>query len=142
MARKPDECLNELGGRKKLSPSELRFMQYIWDFPEGISSEKIYAHFPQPRGTKSTILGKLTEKGYVTNKQEGLHHIYMFSVTRVEYEKAILHQQVKEVLGGDSFVHLVAAFCGKEKLTKRQEEKIQDILKEIIDDSDDGNTMD
>ena len=40
MARKPDEPLTMLGGRKKLSPMELEFMRYIWEHPDGISSEE------------------------------------------------------------------------------------------------------
>lgn len=142
MARKPDEGLKRLDGRKKLSPNELKLMRYIWEFPDGVSSEKIYAHFTQPRGTISTMLNKLSEKRYVVNHQEGLHHFYRCLVTRVDYENAVLHQQLKEVLGGDSFVHLVAAFCGKEKLTKEQKERAQELLKEIRDDSENGAIMD
>ena len=56
MARKSEELLEMLGGRKKLSPMEMEFMKFIWEHPDGISSEEIYEHFPQARGTKSTVL--------------------------------------------------------------------------------------
>lgn len=53
MARVPGELLESLGGLKKLSKTELEFMKFIWKYPEGITSEAIYDHFPQSRGTKS-----------------------------------------------------------------------------------------
>ena len=51
-------------------------MRFIWKHPEGVSSEAIYEHFPQPRGTKSTVLYNISEKGYVEKVQQGLHHFY------------------------------------------------------------------
>ena len=38
MARKSEELLEMLGGRKKLSPMEMEFMKFIWEHPDGISS--------------------------------------------------------------------------------------------------------
>ena len=38
MGRTPDETLDTLGGRKKLSEAELEYMNVIWEHPEGISS--------------------------------------------------------------------------------------------------------
>ena len=63
MARPAEAPLNYLGGKKKLSATEFEFMKFIWKHPEGVSSEEIYQAFPQARGTKSTILYHLSEKG-------------------------------------------------------------------------------
>lgn len=142
MARTPDERLETLGGKKKLSPRELEFMQFIWDYSTGISSEEIYAHFSQNRSTKSTVLANLSKNGYVQNRQEGLHHIYTPLVERVEYEKALVHQQLKELWGNCSFEKLVAAFCGKENLTEKQCEKIQELLEELENDAEIGEPLD
>ena len=51
-------------------------MRFIWKHPEGVSSEAIYEHFLQPRGTKSTFLYNISEKGYVEKVQQRLHHFY------------------------------------------------------------------
>lgn len=134
MARMPEEPLESLGGRKKLSATELEFMKMIWKHPEGISSEAIYEHFPQARGTKSTILYNISEKGYVENRQQGRHHFYTALVTQVDYEKALIQQQLKQTFGSDSFERLVAAFCGKRNLTEKQIKKVQELLKELEDD--------
>ena len=63
MVRTREEPLEALGGLKKLSKTELQFMEFIWQHPEGVSSQEIYAHFPQARGTKGTILYNISEKG-------------------------------------------------------------------------------
>ena len=70
-------------------------------------------------------------KGYVENRQEGLHHIYTPLVTRLEYEQALICQELEKSFGSGSFEHLVAAFCGKEKLTKKQAERVQELLDAI-----------
>lgn len=127
------EYLEYLGGLKKLSPSEYEFMKLIWERPDGISSEEIYSNpnFQQPQGTKSTILFKIHEKGYVNVVQRGLHHFYSPKFTKREYEQAIIKQKLKKSFGHASFSTLVASFCGKEKLTEEEKEKVNQLLKEI-----------
>lgn len=137
MARGPSEPLDFLGGLKKLSKTELEFMEFIWQHPEGIASEVIYEHFPQSRGTKSTILYNISEKGYVQNVQQGRHHIYTAVVSESEYEQALIHQQLNKYFGESSFERLIAAFCGKKKLTEKQTEKVRDLLKELENDMED-----
>lgn len=131
MARPTEQPLDCLGGRKKLSATELAFMKYIWKHPDGVSSEEIYNHFSQARGTKSTVLYNISEKGYVKNSQCGRHHIYTALITRTEYEQALLHQQIKGVIGTTSFERLVAAFYGKKSLSESQIEKVKNLLKEM-----------
>ena len=131
MARKADKPLEAIGGKKKLSATELKFMELIWKNPEGISSEEIYRQFPQARGTKSTILYNISEKGYITNRQEGLHHIYKPLVTRTEYEQALIMQELEKTFGDSSLEHVIAAFCGKERLTEKQRESVCRLLQEI-----------
>lgn len=131
MARKSEDPLYELKGVKKLSSTELEFMKFIWTHPEGVSSEAIYEHFPQARGTKSTILYNLSRKGYVQNEQKGLHHFYSAKITEAEYMRALLHQQLGKMFGTSSFERLIAAFCGKSHLTEKQIEKARALLEEL-----------
>ena len=131
MARIAEKPLERIGGKKRLSATEMKFMEVIWAHPEGISSEEIYQRFPQARGTKSTILYNISEKGYVENRQEGLHHIYTPLVTRLEYEQALICQELEKSFGSSSFERLVAAFCGKESLTEKQKEKVRELMDEI-----------
>ena len=127
------ECLEFLGGIRKLSPTELEFMKLIWERPEGISSEEIYRNpkMQQPQGTKSTILFKINEKGYVKMVQRGLHHYYSPKFTRKEYEQAIIKQRLKSSFGSDSFLDLVASFCGRKELSQEEADKVTKLLEEI-----------
>ena len=133
MARKPDERLEELGGLQKLTPKELKYMQYIWKHPEGVSSEDIYAQFHGSATSKSNMLAKIANKGYLNKRQEGLHYIYTAIVSRAEYEQTLLCQQLKDLQRERTLSGIVAAFCGKEKLTQEQEEKVQQLLNDLED---------
>lgn len=130
MARKSDQPLKGLG-RKKLTNMELQFMKFIWQNPEGVSSEVIYEHFPQARGTKSTILYHISEKGYVYAVQKGLHHFYQAVVTKEDYEQALLQQEMEQTLGFSSFDSLVAAFCGRKGLTEGEKKRLNELIEEL-----------
>ena len=131
MARQPGELLECLGGKKKMSEAELEFMKYIWSCPDGVSSETIYQHFPQARGTKSTILYNISEKGYVTKVQRGFHHYYTALVSEREYQQALIKQQLKKLFGDSSFESLVAALCGKKSLTEDEAARVRKLFEEI-----------
>ena len=115
---------------------ELQFMRFIWRHPEGISSEEIYEHFPQPRGTKSTVLYNISEKGYVDQSQKGLHHYYRARIREAEYDQAVLLLDLEKNFGDASFERMAAAFCGKEKLDEKQKTRIQSLIEELGDDLD------
>lgn len=139
MKLKNNEPLHYLGGVRKLSPTELGFMELIWEHPEGISSFELYAdpRFKQEQGTKSAILFKINEKGYVKTVQQGRHHIYYPLFSKQDYEQAIMKQKLENSFGNSSFLDLVASFCGKSRLTKQQAERINKLLEDIKNDSGD-----
>lgn len=127
------EALDYLNGMKKLTPLEYEVMKFIWKYPDGIQSKDIYETLPKSRSTISTALYKISEKGYLTNKQVGRHHVYTTLVSELEYERAVLKQQLKKTNGDGSFEQLVAAFFGKDSLTKKQRDKLQHLIKEFED---------
>lgn len=138
MKRRETDKLDYLNGRKKLSATELKFMELIWEHPEGISSEQIYEEkrFHQTKGTKSTILYNISEKGYIRNIQQGRHHIYYANVTKLEYEQALIKQQLKKSFGNSSFLSLIASFCGKNQLSEKQIQRVEQLLEDIKNDID------
>lgn len=137
MRLKNNEELKYLNGVRKLSSTERTFMELIWEHPEGISSEEIYRdeRFQQSQGTKSTILFKINEKGYVRSIQQGRHHIYYPLFTRQEYEQAVTKQQLEKSFGSPSFSSLVASFCGKSSLSEKQIERVNQLLEDIKNES-------
>ena len=136
MARPTEAPLEYLGGKKMLSAAELEFMKFIWKHADTVSSEEIYQNFSQARGTISTVLYHLSEKGYVEKRQSGLHHFYTALVTQEAYEQAVLRHQMKKISGDSSLERLVAAFCGK-PLSEGQIERIRNLLKELENEMED-----
>ena len=126
--RKTREPLIALNGAKQLSNTELKYMEIIWQHPEGISSEELYQMFHQAFGTKTTIVSRIINKGHAISKQEGKHYIYFPVTTKEDYEKALIKQTVMQKMGGTSFESLVAAFCGKSELSDREEEELLHFL--------------
>lgn len=121
---------------KKLSTKEMEIMRFIWANPK-ISSEKIYERFSQSmkKTVIANMLHNISEKGYITNEQEGRHHIYFARITELEYEQNLINQKLQKSFGHDSFESLIASFCGKPKLTEEQKKKIKSFLEELENDN-------
>lgn len=131
MPRRQTEMIEELGNVKKLSSTELDFMNLIWKHPQGISSDEIYASFPQATGTKSTILYRVSQKGYVNVVQKGLHHIYTPKFTKLEYEQALIRRKLEKAFDNGSIIALIADYCGIENLSRKQTSEIQSFLYQL-----------
>lgn len=126
----PQKALEPLG-IKKLSKTEMQFMEMIREHPDGIKSEDIYARFDQALGTKSTILHRIAKKGLVTAARSGKHHIYIPKITKEEYQRAFFREHLEREFGITSFEGLAAAFCGRTKLRQKEKERIGQLLEEL-----------
>lgn len=131
MTKKSLEPLAYFGKRKPLSETELAYMKVIWAHPDGISSDDLYRQFPNAKGTKSTILFRISEKGYVNVVRDGVHFLYTPQVTETEYNQALMQTKMKKAFGIAQLPNFIAAFCGKEKLTEEQLQRVNDFLKEL-----------
>ena len=123
----PQKVLEPLG-IKKLSKTELEFMEVIWAHPEGIMSEQVYTMFSQALGTKSTILHRIVGKGMATTVRSGKHHIYIPKITKEEYMRAFF--QEKE-FGITTFEGMTAAFCGRTELNPEEKERVRQLLEDL-----------
>ena len=135
MTRKPQESLDFLGGLKKLTDSEYQIMNIIWNSSGGISSDEIYKMHLAPRGTISTILYKISERGYVSKVQRGRHHIYTPLVQKIEYEQAIMNQRIKKNLGFNSLEQLMVSFCGINDSNEENIAKAKKLLEDLKNNS-------
>lgn len=120
-------------GIKKLSKTEQEFMEIIWEHPDGIKSEDLYAKFNQALGTKSTILHRIVRKGLATLVRDGRHYIYIPKITKEEYNQAFFQDKLSREFGITSFEGLAAAFCGRTKLHPEEKERISQLLEELKD---------
>lgn len=133
MTKKMLESLENFGGRKPLSETELAYMRVIWAHPEGISSDEIYSKFTHAPGTKSTILFRISEKGYVELVRRGRHFLYTPQVTELQYHQAVMQTKLKKTFGFSCFPDFIAAFCGKKGLTEEERKRVKEFLKELED---------
>ncbi len=129
MLKKP--LLEALDGRPPLSETELEYMKVIWAHPKGISSNDIYCRFPKAQGTKSTILYRISEKGYVNLVREGRHFLYTPQITQLQYNQAIMQEKLKKSFGISQLPNFIAAFCGKKNLSEEQINRVKNFLKEL-----------
>ncbi|MDO4329956.1 MAG: BlaI/MecI/CopY family transcriptional regulator [Lachnospiraceae bacterium] len=133
MTKKPSESLENFGGRKQLSETELEYMKVIWAHPNGITSDDIYKQFSNAKGTKSTILFRISEKGYVNLVRKGKHFVYTPQVTELEYKQALMRTKLKKTFGIGQLPDFIAAFCGKKQLSAEQLQRTKQFLKELED---------
>ena len=110
-------------------------MNIIWNSSGGISSDEIYKMHLAPRGTISTILYKISEKGYVSKVQRGRHHIYTPLVQKIEYEQAIMNQRIKKNLGFNSLEQLMVSFCGINDSNEENIAKAKKLLEDLKNNS-------
>ena len=113
---------------KKLSKTELEFMKVIWENSDGIRSKDIYEKFSQARGTKSTILHNIIQKGYVDTVKDGLHVIYTPKISKEEYEDMIMSQAINKL------EEMIASLFYKKKLSDEEIQTAKKFLEGIRDD--------
>jgi len=116
---------------KKLSPTEYRFMEIIWNHPEGVASSEVYGCFSQSLSTKSTIIQRILKKGHIRSEHRGKQVYYYPNITKRDYEKMILQEEIESKMGFHSFQNLFAAFCGKPELTDQQVEQLRSLIEEL-----------
>ena len=110
---------------KKLSTTELAFMNVIWDHSDGITSEEIYTYFNQATGTKSTILHRIIEKGFVQTIKKGRHYIYIPIIAKADYEQTVMSHTILKL------DKIIAAFCNQKNLSEKQLDKVKQFLTEL-----------
>jgi len=127
----------ELTPMNKLTPAEYRYMRIIWEHPEGITSNELYKPYDLTMGAQSTILRKVVRKGYATSKQVGKQVYYYPVGTRLEYDRIIVEDDLKMKMGFSSLGSLIASFCGRDKLKKDEQEKLDSLISELEKQADD-----
>ena len=118
---------------KKLSNSELEFMEFIWSSSGDKSLQDFIVHFADKhweRPTVSVFLHRLTQKKYLTYYQKGRHYYYRPLITKLEYEQGKINKSIRKLFG-TSLEGVIASFCGKKKLDQTQIDRIREFLDEL-----------
>lgn len=120
---------------KNMSDTELKVMDKIWENPEGVDSEFIYAHFQEHSGyavgTISTLLHRITKKGFLKSVRKGKHKIFIPLIMREDYFIKVKEVELGRAVG--KIEDVIASYYGKAQLSNEQGEMLRNLLKEIRD---------
>ncbi len=115
---------------KELTKAEEQVMQALWSINSGFLKEIIEA-LPQPRPaytTVSTIIRILETKGFVEHVEYGKTHKYFPKVKKEDYANDFLSNFVNDYFE-NSFQKMVSFFTKKEKISLKELDEIQKLLK-------------
>lgn len=113
----------------KLFDAEYKFMEIIWAYAPINSTELVKtteAFLGWKKSTTYTVLRKLSERGFIENKDAVVNYI----ITREQVQKEESRALVDKLFSG-SLKMFLAGFLNKEKLTEAEALE----LKKIIDQS-------
>ena len=118
---------------RTLTELELQIMGVVWqreeltveDVRDALEKQGRRLAFPSVR----TMLGILQTKGYVTRRAVGRAHAYRASISRDKARRSILRDIVQRAFNG-SASSLVAALLGGSVTSKKEMEKIRDLIRD------------
>lgn len=117
----------------ELTKAEERIMLIFWKLGKAFVND-ILAEIPEesrpPYNTISSVARILANKGYLKYKAYGKTHEYYPAISQADYRKI----KVKKVLSGyfgDSPASLLSFMINEDKLSKKEIEKMKEIIKQI-----------
>lgn len=99
---------------QNLPESELEIMSILWKRGEPLSAGELTQALSSTRGWKiqtvSTLISRLTAKGYLTSQKRRSASVYLPTISRAEYEAGLAQNLINSAYGGSlkkMFVSLV-----------------------------------
>ena len=116
----------------KLTPAEFEIMDVVWDAGEVTVTEIVRKvnKIHNRNLTRSTIhvqVGRLKEKGWLINRQEGNKFIFQSTTPRSEASAALAFDIGNRIFGG-SCVELVKAFFDHSAITRDEIRQLQELI--------------
>lgn len=124
---------------EKLTKAEMEFMEYIWTSEGKKTLQNFVDYFSEhkwERPTISTYLHRLTQKGFLRYEKQGRYYFYEPLITKLEYEQFQINESMRKMYGMP-MEGVIASFLGKEKLSKKQLDKVREFLNELETENDD-----
>jgi len=118
--------------RLKLSESEYRMMDVIWDvnpIPAARLAEKCEERYAWKRSTVYTMLKRMGDKGYLVFEKK----IVKALIERDQVNRSEGDILLNKAYGG-SLPDFIASFLQDRKLTKNDAQRIQNMIKEAMED--------
>lgn len=123
---------------EKLTKAEMEFMEYIWTSEGKKTLQNFVDYFYEhswERPTISTYLHRLTQKGFLRYEKQGRYYYYEPLISKLEYDQFQINESMKKMYGMP-MEGVIASFFGKEKLSKKQLDKVREFLNELETEND------
>ena len=118
----------------KLSDTEWTVMNAVWEAAGPVSArdvlDQVEAETSWAYTTVKTLLHRLVEKGVLSEEKRGNTNYYDALVTRDQARGDALHLLVDKAFDG-AFGSLLQHMVAKEKLSKRDRQRLSEILGEL-----------
>lgn len=115
----------------KLSDSEMKFMNLIWEKAPINSTELVKLvefKLGWKKSTTYTVIRRLSQRGIVKNENAMVSYL----IKREEVQKVKGEEILGKVYGG-SIKMLLASFLNKEKMSRQEAEELKNMIDEYID---------
>lgn len=115
----------------KLSDSEMKFMNLIWEKAPINSTELVKLvefKLGWKKSTTYTVIRRLSQRGIVKNENAMVSYL----IKREEVQKVKGEEILGKVYGG-SIKMLLASFLNKEKISRQEAEELKNMIDEYID---------
>ena len=113
---------------KKLFDSEYRFMQIVWEHApvrSGVLVDLCNAELGWKKSTTYTVIKKLSEKGFIENKDA----IVTVLIGQEEAQREESSQFVERTFGG-SLPSFIAAFLSGNRISEKEADEIRSMIDE------------
>lgn len=119
---------------RRLPDGELELMLAVWQAGGPVSASAIREALGERRPwalpTLMTVLGRLTDKGFLICQKQGRHNLYRAAVSQGDYQAA-QGRSLLETLYGNSFQSLVASLVDGHAVSQEDLRELRAYLDEL-----------
>ena len=117
---------------KKLSDAEWTVMKVVWEKPP-VTVRDVYAKIQDETewaySTVKTIMDRLVEKGVLSSTKRANTGLFEPLITRSQARKSAIQSLVERAFDG-TFGSLLQHMISEEKLSRRDQKRLQELLEE------------
>jgi predicted transcriptional regulator len=118
---------------ERIAEGEYAVMEVLWD-KAPLTAAEVAERVPEERGwslaTVKTMLSRLLAKGVLRHEEEGRRYLYRPAIARADYVAEESGRLIDRMFGG-RLTPLVAQLAARDRLSPRDIEEIEALLKEL-----------
>jgi BlaI family penicillinase repressor len=118
---------------ERIAEGEYAVMEVLWD-EAPLTAAEVAERVPEERGwslaTVKTMLSRLLAKGVLSHDEDGRRYLYRPAIAREDYVAEESGRLIDRMFGG-RLTPLVAQLAARDRLSARDIEEIEALLKEL-----------